>query len=87
MKKFLELAFKITVFLCVVSVMINIISAYHLLSDDKVNPIYKKLLMVNMKIILVSIAVFIIGSLISSSVQVKTPGKRTGFSQRLADRI
>lgn len=86
MKKFLELAFKITILLCVVSVMINVISAYHLLSDVKFSPVYKKLLVINMRIILVSIAVFIIGSLVSS-VQVKAPVKRVGFSRRLADRI
>jgi hypothetical protein len=81
-KKFFELAFKIVIVLSVVSVLINVISAYHLLADVEHNPIYKKLLVINMKIIQVAIAVFIIGGLVTSSFRVKTPGKRTGFSRR-----
>jgi hypothetical protein len=56
------------------------------LTDVKFNPVYRKLLNINLKIILVAIAVFIIGGLVSS-VQVKTPVKRPGFSRRLEDRI
>jgi hypothetical protein len=86
MKKFQELAFTITILISIGSLLVDIFCAYHLLTDVTYNPLYKELLLLNLKTLLVSFAVLIIGSLIAASQQESTPVKRNRFSRRMLDR-
>jgi hypothetical protein len=86
MKKFLQLALKITILITVCSVLMNVISAYHLLADVNYGPIYKQVLIINIKLILLWIAIFIIGAVITSVRESKRRKKRTRLSRRLVDR-